>query len=513
MENKRFYITTPIYYPSANAHIGHALTTVLADAMTRYKRMRGYCTRFLTGIDEHGQKIAKAAAAAGKSPQQYVDDMAELWRSLWRVLLIGNDDFLRTTEDRHIRGVVKLFDAIYQKGDIYLSRYQGWYCVSCEAYFTERQVGAGYLCPDCGKSVEVIEEESYFFRMSKYQDDLLRHIAENPDFILPQSRRNEMINFVRGGLEDLCISRTSFDWGIPVPINEGHVIYVWFDALSNYITALGYAEDDAPAFDAYWPADIHLMAKDIIRFHTVIWPIMLIAAGIPLPKQVFGHGWVLLDSGKMSKSLGNVIDPLVLIEKYGVAALRYFLLRDIPSGQDGYYSESALVARINADLANDFGNLVSRSVAMVERYFAGLVPAVDAYLPVDLELRSLAEEVTLEAGTLMDRLDFSGALAAAFRLVGRANKYIDETAPWILAKDPSARERLATVLVCLLETVRIATILLAPAMPNIPALVWAQTGHRPDACEHWEQLAWGGTEAGQKVHKGPSIFPRIEFPS
>jgi methionyl-tRNA synthetase len=509
MEKPRFYITTPIYYPSANAHIGHGLTTVLADAMTRYKKMRGFDTRFLTGMDEHGQKIAKAAAAAGKSPQRHVDDMAVLWQNLWRKLMIENDDFIRTTESRHMRGVAKLFQAIYEKGDIYLSHYQGWYCVSCETYFTERQVGENHVCPDCGKAAEIIEEESYFFRMSKYQDRLLDYIAENPDFIQPVSRRNEMVNFVKSGLEDLCISRTSFDWGIPVPINEKHVIYVWFDALSNYITALGYGSGDTALYDAFWPADIHLMAKDIIRFHAVIWPIILMAADIPLPKKVFGHGWVLLDSGKMSKSKGNVVDPQILIEKYGVAAIRYFLLREIPSGQDGYYSEAALVQRVNIDLANDYGNLVSRSVAMMEKYFGGLVPEPGSTEAIDRELETLAAEAAAEAAACMDKLDFANGLAAAFKLISRANKYIDETTPWILAKTPEGRGRLATVMTHLLEAVRIATMLLAPAMPNIPPLVWAQTGHDAAACQDWGQLAWGATQPGQKVKKGENLFPRI----
>lgn len=511
MDKKRFYITTPIYYPSAKAHIGHGLTTVMADAMTRFKKMQGYETRFLTGMDEHGQKVEKAALAAGKTPQKHVDDMAEMWSSLWKKLMVENDDFIRTTEPRHTETAQALFKKIYDKGDIYLSKYQGWYCVSCETFFTERQVGEEHLCPDCGKAVETVEEESYFFRMSKYQDRLLEYIESHPDFIQPVSRRNEMINFIKGGLEDLSVSRTTFEWGIPVPINSRHVIYVWFDALINYISALGYGTSQDELYQKFWPADIHLMAKDIIRFHAVIWPIILMAADIPLPKQVFGHGWVLLATGKMSKSKGNVVDPVVLIEKYGTAAVRYFLLRDIPCGQDGYYSEAALVQRINIDLANDYGNLVSRTVAMVEKYFGGTVPPCGPLTALDEELRSMAKTAAEEAACCMEKLDFPNALAAAFKLIGRANKYIDETAPWTLAKDPAEKERLGTVMYHLMESVRIATLLISPAMPDIPAKVWAQTGHQAADNGLWEHVAWGGTKAGQPVKKGEGLFPRIEW--
>lgn len=510
-EQKRFYITTPIYYPSANLHIGHAYCTVMADTMTRYKRMQGYETYFLTGSDEHGQKIERVAKAQGVTPIEYTDKIVATFQDLWKRLLISNDDFIRTTQPRHMEVVQQIFKTIYEKGDIYKSEYEGHYCTPCETFFTERQLVDGN-CPDCGRPTELIKEESYFFKMSKYQDRLLQYIEEHPDFIQPAARRNEMISFIKQGLEDLCISRTTFDWGIPVPINDKHVIYVWFDALTNYISALGYGTDHDELFQKFWPANIHLVGKDIARFHAIIWPCILMAADLPLPKQIFGHGWVLLNSGKMSKSKGNVVDPNVLLDKYGVDAIRYFLLREISTGSDGYYSEEALVKRINTDLANDFGNLVSRTVAMIDKYFEGAVPA-PADTPAsqfDAELKELALSVGNEAAACLEKMDFPNALAAIWKLISRANKYIDETAPWVLAKDESQRAVLGTVLYNLMESIRISTILLAPFMPLVPGKVAEQTGQTLEGRAWADGCVWGQVETGVKVCKKDAIFPRID---
>lgn len=511
MSKDAYYVTTPIYYPSDNLHIGHALTTTMADTLARFNRLKGKDTYFLTGSDEHGQKIQRRAKEAGLSPQEFVDRIVAGFQNLWEKLDIEYDDFIRTTEPRHKKVVQEIFKTIYDKGDIYKSEYEGWYCNPCEAFWTERQVEEGN-CPDCGRPVELVKEESYFFKMSKYADRLLAHIEANPNFIQPVTRRNEMVSFIKQGLEDLCVSRTTFDWGIPVPINEKHVIYVWFDALSNYVSALGYGSDD-PRFDRYWPGARHLVGKDIVRFHTIIWPTILMAAGIELPKEVFAHGWLLLEGGKMSKSKGNVVDPLVLIDRYGSDAIRYFLLREMPLGQDFYYSEEALVNRINVDLANDFGNLLSRTTSMINKFAQGEIPAPGDEEPIDVELRELALSIPAEVDKALDKYDFSQALQAIWRLVNRSNKYIEETAPWSLAKNPDTRSRLGTVLYGLAESIRFATVLVSPFMPNVPDKVFAQLGVQGQSrLATWDSVqSWGSLKPGTKISRGNPIFPRIEW--
>jgi len=509
----KFYITTPIYYPSDRLHIGHSYTTVAADALARYHRRRGHETWFLTGTDEHGQKIERAAAAAGKTPQQFVDEIVSWIKELWAALNISYDDFIRTTEPRHEKAVQKIFTQLFEQGDIYKSSYEGWYCTPCETFWLEGKLKEGN-CPDCGRPVEMSREENYFFRLSKYADRLLQHIEENPDFIQPTSRRNEMVSFIKQGLEDLCVSRSTVKWGIPVPVDESQVIYVWLDALSNYITALGWGTAQDELYRKFWPADVHLVGKEIMRFHTIIWPCILMAAGEPVPQKVFGHGWLLFGSGaeKMSKSKGNVVDPFVLIEKYGLDAVRYYLLREVPFGSDGTYTEDAFILRTNVDLANDLGNLLSRTTQMINKFAGGKVPQPVPEAGDDI-LASLSDEVVKEYETALDKLEISTAVVAILKLVQRANKYIDEQAPWALAKDPAQGDRLANVLYNLAETMRLVGVLLTPILIHTPERIWDQLGLDPAGVrtEPWEKVtAWGALPAGAEIRRGTPLFPRIE---
>ena len=512
MEKQKFYITTPIYYPSDKLHIGHTYCTVATDAMARYKRLTGCDVLFLTGTDEHGQKIEDKAKAAGKTPKEFLDNIVEGPQGildLWKLMNISNDRFIRTTDDYHCASIQKIFRKMYEKGDIYKGTYKGKYCKPCESFWTESQLVDG-KCPDCGREVMDAEEEAYFFRLSKYADRV-RHLLEDTDFLQPRSRVNEMVNnFIKPGLEDLCVSRTSFSWGIPVDFDPGHVVYVWVDALFNYTTALGFMNDRYHDYDKYWPADVHFVGKEIVRFHSIIWPAMLMSMEMPLPKHVYGHGWLVMDGGKMSKSKGNVVDPYVLAEKFGVDALRFFLLRTFPFGSDGNFSNELLIQTINMDLANDLGNLVSRTTAMVEKYFGGTLPTERENSDADCDLKTMASTLRDRYEAEMEHFQFQNALEQVFKTIQRANKYIDENAPWTLAKDPANRARLATVMYNLLETVRICAVLLTPFIPDSAEKIFDQIGACP-CCRTWEKAnVWGSLRPDVTVHKGEALFPRID---
>ena len=509
MDKKTFYISTPIYYPSDKLHIGHTYSTVAADTMARYKRFQGFDTFFLTGTDEHGQKIEDKAKAAGVTPQNYVDNIVDGIKDLWKLMNISYDKFIRTTDDYHEKAVQKIFKKMYDKGDIYKGHYEGLYCKPCESFWTETQAVDG-KCPDCGRPVTKEREEAYFFKLSAYADKLAKYYDEHPGFIEPISRQNEMVNnFIKPGLQDLCVSRSSFKWGIPVPVNEDHVIYVWLDALTNYITALGYGSEDDSLYKKFWPVDVHLIGKDIIRFHMIYWPAFLMSIEEPLPEKVFAHGWVLIDGGKMSKSVGNVVDPVILAERYGVDALRYYLLREFTFGSDGSFSNENLINRINSDLANDLGNLVSRTVSMVEKYFGGTIPTERAAGEFDDELKALALQTKADAEKELDKFNYSIALTNIWKLVSRTNKYIDETAPWALAKDEANKARLAEVMYNLCECIRMVSVLIAPFMPYTAEEIRKQIGVSTEFA--WDECGVFGKEATYTVSKGGIIFPRIDL--
>lgn len=508
MTKPAYYITTPIYYPSDNLHIGHAYCTTIADSLARFHRAKGEDVFFLTGSDEHGLKIQRKANEQGITPIQYVDKIIANFKLLWQRLNISNNDFIRTSEERHHKVVQEVLQKIFDQGDIYKKNYEGLYCVPCESYWLERQLVDG-KCPDCGRPVEKMAEESYFFKLSKYQDRLLEYIETHPDFIQPVSRRNEMINFIKQGLEDLCITRTTFDWGIPVPFDKKHVVYVWFDALLNYFTGIGYGSDPEK-FQKYWPASLHLVGKEIVRFHTIIWPIMLMAMGQPLPEKVYGHGWLVVEGDKMSKSKGNVIDPLGLIDEFGADAIRYFLLREINLGSDGNFSRDALINRINADLANDLGNLLHRTVSMIEKYHGGVVTNAGVAEAIDEELQALVKTTVEQYIKDMDNMEINSAIKGVWALISRANKYIDETAPWILAKDETKAARLQTVMYNLAETLRIVAILIAPFIPSTSPKIFTQLGLVVPEEFLLAEAVWGGIADGTKVQKGEPLYPRIE---
>ena len=505
---EKFYLTTPIYYPSANFHIGHCYTTIIADAIARYKRLNGYDVFFLTGTDEHGQKIEKKAIEAGVSPKEYVDKIVDNAKDLWKSLDISYDKFIRTTDSEHVACVQKIFEKLYQQGDIYKGEYKGLYCTPCESFWTETQLKDG-KCPDCGRNVHEVKEEAYFFKLSKYQDRLVDYIESHPEFIQPVSRKNEMINnFIKPGLEDLCVSRTSFKWGIPVTFDDKHIVYVWIDALSNYISALGYLSQDDSKFKRYWPADLHIVGKEIVRFHTIIWPIMLMALGFELPKKVFGHGWLVIDGGKISKSSGNYQDPREYIALYGIDAVRYFVLREVPFGNDGNFSVDAMVTRANADLANVLGNLVNRTIGMINKYFDGVVTNTMCSEELDTDLIKVALSLRDKVDEDMDKLEVSSALEHIFDLFRACNKYIDETMPWILAKEENKKDRLATVLYNLVESIRIGTVFLSPFVPSASERIFKQLN--TDINDMFSVNEFGGYVSGTKVGIADPIFQRIE---